>query len=136
MTKCKMVVALVHAPFEEGRLIEEATWQAVVLTPKGGGDYLGICLLEVVWKVVLVIINRRFIASITFHVVLHGFQAGCRMGTASLEAKLLQKLSAMREEDLFTIFPDLHKAYDALERDTCLEILEGYRVEPRAGHIL
>ena len=30
------------------------------------------------------------------------------------------------------IFLDLHKAYDALDRDRCLEILEGYRMGPRA----
>ena len=29
------------------------------------------------------------------------------------------------------IFLDLHKVYDDLERDRCLEILEGYIVEPR-----
>ena len=34
------------------------------------------------------------------------------------------------------IFLDLHKAYDALERSRCLEILEGYAVGPRACRIL
>ena len=32
----------------------------------------------------------------------------------------------MREEVLYEIFLDLNKAYDALNRDRCLEILEGY----------
>ena len=31
---------------------------------------------------------------------------------------------------------DLHKAYGNLERSSCLEILEGYRVGPRACRIL
>ena len=30
------------------------------------------------------------------------------------------------------IFLELHKAYDALDRDICLEILEGYSVGPQA----
>ena len=34
------------------------------------------------------------------------------------------------------IFLDLHKAYDALDRSRCLEILEGYVVGPRSRRIL
>ena len=34
------------------------------------------------------------------------------------------------------IFLDLHKAYDALDRSRCLEILERYGVGPRARKIL
>ena len=34
------------------------------------------------------------------------------------------------------IFLDLHKAYDALDRSRCLEILEGYGVGPRAQRLL
>ena len=34
------------------------------------------------------------------------------------------------------IFLDLHKAYDALDRSRCLEILEGYGVGPRARRLL
>ena len=37
-------------------------------------------------------------------------------GTATLEAKPFQHLAAMREEVLYVIFLDLHKAYDALYR--------------------
>ena len=42
----------------------------------------------------------------------------------------------MREEVLYEIFIDLHKAYDTLDRDICLEILEGYIVVPQAHRIL
>ena len=66
------------------------------------------------------ILNRRLTASITFHEFLHGFRAGCRTGTATLEAKLLQHIAALREEVLYMIFLDLHKAYDALDRSRCL----------------
>ena len=52
--------------------MEEDTWQAVVLLPKGGGDYHGIGLVEVVWKSVKTILNCRFAASITYHESLHG----------------------------------------------------------------
>ena len=57
-------------------------------------------------------------------------------GTATLEAKLLQQLVAMREEVLYVIFLDLTKVYDALDRSMCLGILEGYGVGPGAKRLL
>ena len=38
------------------------------------------------------------------------------MGTATLEAKILQQLIAMREAVLCFVFLNLRKAYDALDR--------------------
>ena len=84
--------------------------------------------MDVVWKVVVVILNRYITDSITYHEFLHGLQAGCGTGTATLEAKLLQQLVAMREEVLYILFMNLHKAYDALNRYRCLKILEEYDV--------
>ena len=37
-SNCAMVVELVQTAFKEGRLAEEATWQAVVLITKGEKD--------------------------------------------------------------------------------------------------
>ena len=36
----------------------------------------------------------------------------------------------------YVILLDLHKAYDALDRSRCLEILEGYGIGPRARKLL
>ena len=112
----EMVVDLIQTAFREGMLAEEATWQAVVLITKGNKDYWGIGLVELMWKLVADILNLRLMASITFHEFLHYFRAGRGTGTATLEAKLLQQLLALREEVLYVIFLDLHKAYDALDR--------------------
>ena len=117
-------------------MAEESTWQAVVFIPKGKKGYRGIGLVEVIWKVVAVILNRPFTSSITYHDVLHGFQAGRGMGTATLEAKQIQQLAAMREEVLYVNSLDLTKAYDALNSSRCLEILEGYGVSPSARRLL
>ena len=131
-----VVVELDQTAFWDGVLAEEATWQAVVLIPKGEKDYRVIGLVEVVWKVVVAILNRRFTSSITYHDAFHGFRAGRGTGTATLEANLLQQLAAMREEVLYVIFLDLTKVYDALDRSRCLEILEGYGVSPNARRLL
>ena len=88
---------LVQMAFREVKLAEEAMWQAVVLIPKGKRDYRGIGLVEVMWKVVAAILNRRFTVSITYHDFLHGYRAGRGTGTATLEANLLQQLAGLRE---------------------------------------
>ena len=95
---------LIHTSFQEGEMAEEATWQTVVLIPKGKKEYRGIGLVEVTWKVVAAILHRRLTTAITYHDALHGFRAGRGTGTANLEAKLLQQLVAMREEVLYVIF--------------------------------
>ena len=97
-------------------MAEETTWQEVVLLPKGKKDYRGIGLVEVMWKVAAEILNRQITTSINYHDFLHGFWAGCGTGTATLEAKLLHQLAALREEVLYVIFLDLNEAYDALDR--------------------
>ena len=88
------------------------------------------------WKVAAAILNHRLTASITYHDFLHVFWAGRGTGTATLEAKMLQQLEALREEVLYVVFLDLHKVYDALYRSKCLGILEGYGVGPRARKLL
>ena len=79
---------------------------------------------------------RRLMVSITFHDFLQGFLVCHGTGTATLEAKLLQQLAALREEVLYVIFLDLRKAYDALDRSRCLDILEGYGIPPQARLLL
>ena len=93
-------------------------------------------MVEVMWKVVAEILHRRLMTAITYHNALQGFRAGRGTGTATLEAKLLQQLAAMREEVLYVIFFDLTKAYNALDRSRILDILEGYRVVLRARRLL
>ena len=112
-------------------------WQTVVLIPKGEiGDFRGIGLVEVMRKIVSILLNRRLATAINRHAVLHGFRAGRRTGTAALESKLLQHLTAMREAVLFEVFLDLQKACDALDQDICLEIIVAYGVGPRIIRLL
>ena len=107
-----------------------------MITKGGCTDFQGIGLVEVMWKVITGIINHRLSSSISFQNVLNVFCAGRRTGTTTLEAKLLQQLTAMREAVLHYILLDLRKAYDALDRYLCLYILVGYDVGPRKIRIL
>ena len=127
---------MTQTAFREGKLAEEATWQTVVLIPKGKGEFRGVGLVEVTWKVVAVILHLRLTAGIKLHDALHRLREGRGTGTATLEAKLLQQLAAMREEVLYMIFLDLTKAYDALDKSRSLEILKGNGVVDRVRRIL
>ena len=109
----------------------------VVMIPKWGGTHFrGIVLVEVPWKAISGIINCRLSSSIHFHDVMHGFRAGRGTSTTTLEAKLLQQFIDMRETVFHVIFLDLRKAYDALDRERCLDILAGCGVGPRTICIL
>ena len=86
--------------------------------------------MEFMWKTVIEILNIRLMVAIQFHDTLHGFRTFRGTGTAYLENNLIQQLIDMREEVLYEIFLDLHKAYESLDRSRCLYILAVYRVGP------
>ena len=127
-TNWRKVIWLVQEAFRSAELSQESMWSVLVLLPKGGGDFRGIGLIEVIWKVIEKITDRRISGNVEYHDVLHGFRSRRGCGTANIEAKLQQQLAAMRQEVLYCIFLDLHKAYDALDRDRALEILQQYGV--------
>jgi hypothetical protein len=87
-------------------------------------------LLKAVYKLISSIINRRLAKALNdkFHDGVHGFRAGRGTGTAIIEAKLLMQLAQRSNKPLYMVFMDLKKAYDTLDRDRTMEILEGYGV--------
>ena len=111
-------------------------WSTVVLIPKGGGGFRGIGLLELLWKVIESIMNRRIMASVSFHDCLHGFVPRRGTGTGCIEAKLAQQLNRKVHQTLFTVFVDLKKAFDTVHRGRLLDILAGYGVGPRLRGLL
>ena len=121
---------------KSGKLAEDAAWQMVVLIPKGKGEFRGIRLVEVTWKLMTVILHHRLTTGMKFHDVLHGFRKDRGTRTATLEAKLLQQLAAMREEVLYVIFLDMTKAYDALDRSRSPDILKAYGVGEQVRRLL
>ena len=130
------VVDLIHAVFREGHFAEECTWKTVVLIPKENNDFFRIGLVEVLWKKVMGILNFCLTKAIQLHKMLHGFLTDRGTRTASLEYNLPQHVIDIREELLFKIFLDLHKAYDSLYHERCLDILEVYGVGHWALYLL
>ena len=131
------VVAIVQAEFCDMTLANDITWQMVFLIQKDyGGDFRGIGLVEILWKTVTGILNRRFTSEIHFHDIIHGFREGRGTGATALEYKILQQITAMKEAVLYDILLDLQKAYDDLDWDRCLGILAAHGVFPRALQLL
>lgn len=135
-TKWDALVDLVQTCYQTGDLPSELAWASMVLLPKDSGGFRGIGLLEVIWKVLSSIMNARMAATINLHDALHGFRPGRGTSTAIIEAKLVQQLARRRQCPFYEIFIDLRKAYDTLDRERALAILEGYGVGPRAIRLL
>ena len=131
------VIAIIQTTFRGGEIAALCAFQMVVMIPKGGDtNFRVIGLVEVLWKAISGIINRRLSSSIQFHDALNGFCTDRGTGIPTLKANLRQYLIAMREMVLYSIFLDIHKAYNTLERYRCLDILAGCGVGPRTLRIL
>ena len=49
---------IIQLEFDIGELALDCTWNTIILLPKGGGEYHVIGLVEVLWKVISIIIDR------------------------------------------------------------------------------
>ena len=130
-----VLIQLVQAVWEEGRIPTQLGWVVTVLIPKGGGDYRGICLFELIWKVIKRVIDQR-LKAIALHNNLHGCCNGWGTGTTVIEAKLTQQLAYIEHAPFYGVFIDLKKAFDTMDRERCLLILEGHCAGPNMRRLI
>jgi hypothetical protein len=131
----RLLIGLIQAIWTQGKILQQLTWVIVVLLPEGGGDYRGIGLLGSLWKVVKHIMDWR-LSALPLHEALHGCWNGRGTGTAIREAKLGQQLAHLEQEPLYGVFLDLKKAFNAMDRERCLLILEGYGTGPNMVRLI
>ena len=88
-------------------------------------------IVEVIWKIVVTVLNCHIGMSITCYSVLHTFCSIIWTGTTSLDANLLQHLVDINKEVLCNILLNLHNYYNDLDRDRWCDVLTSYGVGPR-----
>ena len=122
---------LLHRPHPKGRYL--GGHGAFFLR---AGEYRGVGLVGVIWKLTTSIISKRLAGVINMHDDIQGFREGRGVGAAIVEANLAQKLEAIKRTPLFHIFLDPQKSYGAIDRGMRPEILKGYGIGPRIPGIL
>ena len=130
------MASVMKLEFQEVRILTALTRKTMALIPNTGENYRGIGLVEVIWKVCVSITNNRLRAAITLHGKLHDFRQGRGTVTATMEAKLAQKLAGLYHGPPFQVLLDVRKAYDSLDRGRCMEILRGYGLGPNLKRLL
>ena len=94
---------LVQLAFGGGTMQKDIDWEEMALLPKGKGDYWGVGIAEVLWKVCAVVVNCCLKRSAVLHDALHWFIEGKGTGTANLEAKMSQHLVGLAHKPLFLL---------------------------------
>ena len=74
--------------FQKGTILAALTWKTMVLILKGGGEYIWIGLVEVIWKVYVLIMNNKLHYNINLNDILYGFRQGRGVATAIMEKNL------------------------------------------------
>jgi hypothetical protein len=129
------LVQLVQAVWDKGKIPTQLGWVVTVLIPKGGEDYHGIGLLKPIWKVIERVMDK-WLEAIVLHNSLHGCCSGRGTGTAVIEAKLTQQLAHIEQTPFYGVFINLKKAFDAMDWERCLLILEGHGAGPNMRRLI
>ena len=111
-----MVVRLVRVMFRDRTVPVEIAGGKMEIVQKGKGKYMGIELVEILWKVCAVVINCWLKRSVMLHNTIHVFRTGRGTGTETLESNMAQQLMELAHEPLFQVILNLRKAYNSLDQ--------------------
>ena len=125
MELCLCLVDIVQHMWRTGEIPQELGWTVLVIIPKGTSNTWSIGLIDTLWKVVEALIDTRLRASLQLHDVLQRLRAGRGTGADIMELDLAQELTNIDQDPLFLVFLDFSKAYDTMDRERLLIILEG-----------
>jgi hypothetical protein len=120
---------LVQAIWDEGRIPLELGWVVTVVILKSGRDNCSIGLLKPIWKVIKRVMDHR-LKVIALKNSLHSCRNGQGTGTAVIKANLTQQLAHIEQAPFYRVFIDLKKAFNTMDQERCLFILEGHGVGP------
>ena len=96
----------------------------VVLVPKGNsGDFQGIGLMQPMWKIIKGIVERK-LQKLELHESLHSGLKSKATDTAIMEMKLAQGLAWLEKVPMWATVINLHEAFDGMDMERLLEILE------------
>ena len=70
----ELVSRLAQLVFVYGTVPEEIAWATMFLLPKGKGEYRGIWIVEVLWKVCAVVLKFSLKRIVVLHDAIHGFK--------------------------------------------------------------
>jgi Reverse transcriptase (RNA-dependent DNA polymerase) len=128
----RRVVKLVQMVFTDQPIAQSFGAGMLVLIQKGVQDqYQCIALLEVIYKLVLAIINQRMSQEIQYHQAVHGFRQGYGTGTAIMEAKLRMQLVKRTTNSLCFTF-----LISKMRMTRTIQILKGYGIGRNVIHFI
>jgi len=129
-------VAIVQSVWRTGVIPRHLLRAIIVLIRKGkSGDSRGIGLKQPMWKIIEGIMERR-LQKLGLHESLHGGLKSKGTSTVIMEMRLAQGLAQLKQVPMWATFINLRKAFDAMDRERLLEILEDQGVGPNLQRLI
>jgi len=127
------LVSLCQCIYDTGEIPQAMKEGILVRLPKTGTkEFRGITLLDTVYKLISSCMNYQAQKAIDYHDGIHGFRTGRGCQMALFEAKADMEARELGTQTYHQIFLDLWKAFDTVNRDRLLMVMQAYGFGYRA----